>query len=192
MFKELVKKSRSYRRFDSSIPIPYENLVDIVDIARLTPSAHNQQAMRFLITNTPTENEKVFSTLKWAGMFKDWHGPITVEQPTAYIILLRDKSLAKRVWYDDGIVAQTVALAAVEKGYGTCMLQNCAFNELFKLLNIDKDKYVFSLVIAIGVPVEEVVIEDVENNDVTYYRDEANVHHVPKRKLEDVLVNKEK
>ena len=45
------------------------------------------------------------------------------------------------------------------------------------------------LVIAIGYPKEEVVIDEVSCTDnLKYYRDEENVHHVPKLKLEDVLL----
>jgi hypothetical protein len=40
-----------------------------------------------------------------------------------------------------------------------------------------------------GKPGEEIILEEIENGqDSAYYRDENFVHHVPKRKLEDVIL----
>ena len=46
------------------------------------------------------------------------------------------------------------------------------------------------LVLAIGKPVEEVVLETISNNDVKYWRDEKSVHHVPKRTLDEVILRR--
>jgi hypothetical protein len=45
------------------------------------------------------------------------------------------------------------------------------------------------LVIALGKPVEEVRIEPLgPEGSVKYWRDEAGVHHVPKRSLAEILL----
>ena len=190
MFKDLVKQNRSYRRFDSSVNISYEILTDIIDTTRYSPSARNLQVMRYRLVNTKEENDKIFPTLGWAGYLPEWDGPDENERPTAYIVLLRDIDLGRTINYDDGIVAQTITLAAVEKGLGCCMIQSCKWNELFSILNIDPKKYAFSSIIAIGKPVENVVIEDINEDNVKYYRDEQNTHHVPKRTLEELIIKK--
>ena len=43
-------------------------------------------------------------------------------------------------------------------------------------------------VIALGTPVERVVLEDMKDGDYKYWRDAEGVHHVPKRKLEELIV----
>jgi hypothetical protein len=44
------------------------------------------------------------------------------------------------------------------------------------------------LIVALGLPVEKVVIEDIKGNDFKYWRDQDNVHHVPKRTLEELII----
>jgi len=186
-FKELVKKNRSFRRFDASKAISKDELYDMIDTARLTASAANLQPLRYKVVCDKDENAKVFSTLKWAGYLPEWDGPSESEQPTAYIILLFETAL-KKFTFDEGIAAHTITFSAAEKGYGCCILLNCNSNKLFSLLNIDDTKYTFSSVIAIGVPAETVVLEEVKDGEIKYYRDEQGTHHVPKRPLNEVIV----
>jgi hypothetical protein len=91
---------------------------------------------------------------------------------------------------DEGIAGQTILLSAVEKGMGGCFIANVDRENLSKALNIPSE-YVIKLVIALGYPKEEVVLEEIgADGDIKYYRDENQVHHVPKLKLEDVVLNK--
>lgn len=189
MLKDLVTRCRSFRRFHEDVKISTEELKELVDLARLTPSTANSQALKFRLCNTPEETEKVFDTLGWAGALPDWDGPEKGERPSAYIIILCDLSIGKNKLHDDGIVAQTIMLGAVEKGYGGCMLGNVQRSRLAEALQIDTEKYSIDLVLALGKPKEEVVLVPVnEDGDVRYYRDENQVHYVPKRRLEDLIV----
>ena len=188
MFQDLVKNNRSYRRFDGEKAVEEALLRELVDMARIVPSGMNRQMMRYRLVMTPEENAKVYATLGWAGYYKDWDGPIEAERPTAYIVCLREKALGKPILLDDGIAVQTIALAAVEKGLGCCILMNCRWRELFSQLQIDEEKYEFSCVIALGTPVEQVQLEEMREGDFHYWRSEDGVQHVPKRKLEDLLV----
>lgn len=189
MLADLVRQCRTYRRFYEDVRIPEEELKELVDLARLTASSANSQALKFRIANDPEINEKIYPTLGWAGALPDWDGPEAGERPSAYILICCDLSLAKNKPVDDGIAAQTIMLGAVEKGYGGCMMANVKRSQLAASLNIDPEKYSIDLVLALGKPKEEVVVVPVkEDGDVRYYRDENQVHYVPKRSLEEILM----
>lgn len=193
MLKDLVLKNRSYRRFDESKKISTEELIEIASLGRIVPSTANSQALKFMIINSPEENQAVFNTLGWAGKLADWDGPSEGERPTAYIILLCDLALGKNKQTDDGIIAQTMLLGAVEMGYGGCMLGNIKRTKLAESLNIDLTKYQIDLVIALGKPKEEILLEDITaEHGIDYYRDENAIHHVPKRSLNDLIIHTSK
>ena len=84
---------------------------------------------------------------------------------------------------------QTIMLSAVEKGYGGCMIGSCKRVEILEAVELDPQRYSLALVLALGKPKEEVRMVPVgEDGSTTYYRDENQVHYVPKRALEDILV----
>ena len=86
MLKDLVLKTRSYRRFYEEEQISLETLRELIDLARFTASSVNFQSLRYKLVNSKEENEKVFETLAWAGLLKDWKGPDNGERPSAYIV----------------------------------------------------------------------------------------------------------
>ena len=85
---DLIKKSRSCRRFDASRTISSDEMNQIVEAARFSPCAANLQSLRFVISCRADTNSKIFPHLKWAGYLKYWDGPAPDEQPTAYVIIL--------------------------------------------------------------------------------------------------------
>ena len=166
-------------------------LEEFVDYARLSPSGANLQALKFLITNKPDENKKMFKNLAWAAYLVDWVGPEESERPTAYITILGDKNITNSFGCDYGIAAQSIMLGAVEKGYGGCMIASIKREKLRAEFNIP-DNLEILLVLALGKPIEEVKIVDLDATlSVKYWRDENKVHYVPKRKLEEIIIKPE-
>ncbi|WP_244596811.1 nitroreductase family protein [Paraeggerthella hongkongensis] len=192
MLHDLVKACRSYRRFDEATRIERSTLVSWIDAVRLVASSGNAQPLRYALVTDELACEKVFSCCAWAKALPDWPGPEPGERPSAYIVILSDcdRTLADvfTAW-DEGIAAQTIMLQAVEAGYGGCILGSFKRRSLTQALGIDEDRFKPDLVLALGKPAEKVVVSTISANGATeYWRDEASVHHVPKRPLSDVLL----
>lgn len=188
MIRDLILKNRSYRRFDESVAMDESTLRELVDLARCSASGANRQGLKFILSWTPEKNASVFPCLRWAGYLKDWAGPAEGERPTGYIIVLGDTSVSKTFGVDHGIACQSMLLGAAEKGFGGCMFGSVRRDELRKRLGIP-EQYEILLVLALGKPVEQVVIDEVgADGDIKYWRDEQAVHHVPKRSLDDLIL----
>ncbi len=185
--KELIFKTRSYRRFDESYQIDANIIESLIALARLSPSGANKQPLKYLYYNTTENCEKIFPYLAWAGYLTDWPGPEKGERPTAYIIILGDKSLSDIFGIDHGIAAHSILLGATEAGFGGCIIASIKREELNNELSIP-DNYETLLVLALGKPVENVIIEDIKDADVKYWRDKDKNHHVPKRSLKELII----
>jgi len=163
-----------------------ELLRELVDLARLSPSAANLQPLKYFLSADAETNAAIFPHLAWAGYLKDWPGPPEGERPTGYIVILRDDAIAASVDCDHGIAAQTILLGAVERGFGGCIIGSVRREELAQALRLAPGLAIL-LVIALGAPKESVVLERAVG-DIRYWRDAEGVHHVPKRPLEEILV----
>ena len=187
-FEELIVRSRSYRRFDASKRIDAAALRHLVDIARRTPSAANRQPLKYLLLNHADTCARLFPYLGWAAALKDWPGPAVGQRPTAYIIILCDTHIAKNAGCDLGIAAQSILLAAVEKGLGGCMIGTVNRDGVRKEFGIP-EQYEILLVLALGVPAEKCILEEMKPGaSPDYYRDAQSVHHVPKRPLDEIIL----
>ncbi len=190
MLEELIRRSRSYRRFDGTVPVTLNTLEELVALARLSPSAANAQPLRFILSADPAGNARIFPHTAWAGYLKDWPGPVEAERPTAWILILGDREVRKNFGCDHGIAAQTILLGATERGLGGCIFSSLNRAALASELELE-DRYEILLALALGRPVEEVVLEEaLPGGDIRYWRDERGVHHVPKRPLEELILRR--
>lgn len=188
MIRDLIMKNRSFRRFCQEVSINLETLRELVDLARLSASAANLQPLKYILSCTPQKNALIFPYLSWAGYLKEWGGPSERERPAAYIIVLGDTQISQSFGCDQGIAAQSILLGATEKGLGGCMIGSINREGLKNALEIPL-RYEILLVLALGKPKETVVIETVgPAGDIKYWRDKEKRHHVPKRKLDDIIV----
>jgi nitroreductase len=188
MLRDLVRTCRSYRRFHEDHAIDESTLRELVDLARLSASAANVQPLKYLLSCAQDLNAVIFQHVAWAGYLEDWPGPAEGERPAAYIIILGDTSIAKHFHCDHGIAAQSIMLGAAERGLGGCMMGSVQREKLQVALSIPGHLHIL-LVLALGKPAEEVVIETVgEDGNIRYWRDEQGVHHVPKRALDEIVV----
>jgi nitroreductase len=187
-FADLIRDNRSYRRFFQDHAVTLETLKELVNLGRLSASGANLQPLKYILSCDPSKNAEIFECLAWAGYLKDWRGPEEGERPSAYIVILGDKNISGDAGCDHGIAAQSILLGARDKGLGGCMLGSINRENLRNILVIPSHCKIL-LVLAIGKPKEQVELEPVDaGGSIRYWRDKDGVHHVPKRKLDDIVI----
>lgn len=187
-FQDIILKTRSTRRFNQNKKTETNVLKKLVDYARLSASSSNLQNLKFFLSNEGIKNEKILVTLKWAYYLKDWSEPREGEKPSAFIVVLADTEIHPTIEVDVGIAVQSIRLGATTLGLSSCPVGSIDRQALRKLLRIP-EKYDIPIVIAIGEAKEEVVIEKMQKPDnAKYWRDNNGIHHVPKRDLDDIII----
>ena len=139
MFKDIVKASRSYRGYDESYRFSREELEDFVDCARFAPSSVNAQPFRYYLAWEKEEVDRIQKLTNWARALPEMQLPHPGKCPTGFIIICQDLNLGAsipRYQKDVGIVAQTMLLAAAEKGLGGCMIGNYNADSVKKELSL--------------------------------------------------------
>lgn len=186
--KDLVYRNRSYRRFHQEHRIPLGALRELADLGRMSACGANKQPLRYILSADPVKNSAIFPFLYWAKNLPQWNGPVEGERPAAYIIIVGDRTISESFGQDHGIAAQSIMLGAAERGLGGCMIANIDKPGLRAALGLD-ERYEVLLVLALGRPTETVVVDELDPaGNPSYWRDEQQVHHVPKRRLKDIIL----
>jgi nitroreductase len=187
-FRELVRRARSIRRFRQDRSLDLATLRSLVDLARLSASGGNRQPLKYILSSAPDVNAGIFACLRWAAHLRDWPGPAEGERPAAYIVVLADTAIRTDCDVDLGIAAQSILLGAAAIGIAGCMLTPADRAGLDRLLQPPPAMSI-QLVIALGRPAEQAVVEELPpSGDTRYWRDADGVHHVPKRSLDEITV----
>jgi len=182
---DIIVKRRSVRRFKQK-PIPMDILKKLVNAARVAPSAANLQPLKYIIVKKKEFVKKVFTTLKWAAYIAPKGNPPEGQRPVAYIVILADTKISKKYYeIDVGTAVENIVLVAYNEGISSCLIGSIDKKRLRNLLSIPMHLEI-TLVIALGLPNEYPVMEQMKDT-IKYWRDESGVHHVPKRRLEDIL-----
>ena len=192
MVKDLIIKNRSYRGYDESYTFTKQQLVDYVDGARFCASSVNIQPLKYFIAWEKEDVDKIQCRIRWARQLPQMKLPHPGMCPTAFIVICQDRNISdnlNRFMKDIGIVAQSMLLMAAEEGLGGCMIGNFDAQDIREGLGLSESLQPM-LVVALGKPAETIVLTEVgEDGNTAYYRDENDVHYVPKRSLEDLLIN---
>lgn len=192
MMLDIIKKTRTVRKFQEGIKIHRETLLKLLELARLGGSARNSQPLCYMLVTKREQCEKIFPLLGWAGYLSDWPGPKPGERPVAYILCLLDikrcKGLQNEAHFDLGIASQNILLGAAEQGIFGCRIGSFSKDAVCRSFALEK-RYKPLIVLALGYPAEEVLLEKMgQDGDIRYWRDADGVHHVPKRPLSDIVL----
>ncbi len=191
MIYELAKKSRSWRGYDETRRITRAELTALVDCARLAPSSVNRQPFQYYLACEQAQLDLIQPLTGWARALPEKRLPYPGKRPTAFIVICQNtlwEADTDRFRVDLGAVAQTMLLAATEQGLGGIMIGNFSPEKLSAALSLPAHLAPL-LIVAFGKPDETVILKDaLPGEDLRYYRDENDVHYVPKRRLEDVVL----
>lgn len=191
MLKDLVKANRSCRGYDKEHKVTREELLEMIDTARLSAAGINQQPLKYYLISDQADADLITSMVKFGANLPELGLPFEGTEPPAYIIMCHDKDVNPAVDFfrcDIGIAAQTITLAATEMGLAGCMIGNYNKEKVREALGLD-ERYSIELIISIGKNIEDIRIVDLEEGQShKYYRDANGVHYVPKRKLEDIII----
>lgn len=186
MFEALVKNTRSYRNFDKTVRCKKEDLLSLIELCRYTPSTANRQPLKFGYAFSDAACDKIFPLLGWAGYLTQ-KPPFPGNEPAAYILICYDTEIMQSAEVDVGICAQTVVLAAMEKGLGACMIGSFNKEKIAQIFSLPEN-IVPRLIIALGAPKEKIVLTDAVNGEIKYFRNSEGTHFVPKRPLAEILL----
>ena len=177
---EALKARRTIRLFKQA-SVSSDDLRDMLDAARQTSCACNGQLLRYVVVKSSDDVKNVFEQTAWAGLVKPRRTPVWgVSAPAAFIAVVGPKDANSMTYADAGAAIQSMQIAAYEKGLGCCWLGAINREKLHGLLGLQEKQEVFFL-LAVGVPAEQPVSEDISDpKDVKYYLDDNNQLHIPK------------
>ena len=179
----LLSKNRSTRGFDASFKVRKDQLLSLVEAARLAPSAMNQQALRYRLV-TEEEASLVMPHIRLGTALPDLKLPLKGTEPNAFIVVCSTKE-GRFVDVDMGIATQTILLRAVEMGLNGVCIAAFDAEAVQKALQLPLAP---QLLIALGRSAERIEVVDIhEGESQTYYR-QNGVHFVPKLTIDDLLI----
>lgn len=182
---EAINKRRTIRKFKQT-KVDYNNLLTLVDCARMAPYGANAQPLKFKIIDNEAELSAIFPYIKWAAYLTDG-APKAGERPVSYIAILGDTKIKQNFTADSAAAATTMILAAEELGISTCWLGAIDRDKIASILKIPNE-YKLEYLIALGYPLQKSRAVEIKNNDTKYYLTDNSILNVPKRTLEEILI----
>lgn len=187
VLKSLLLSNRSIRRFNQLKPVAPDVLRMLVGLTRYCASGRNAQPLRYRLVTDPDESRAVFPYLAWAGYYTDWAGPSEGERPVAYLVQCLDTELGSNCLCDDGLQLEAITLGAIALDLGACIIKAFNVKAVADALQIP-ERYTPRYVLALGYPNEQARIVEMQGSDFKYYRDAAGIQCVPKRSLDQLII----
>ncbi|MGP1594773.1 MAG: nitroreductase family protein [Treponema sp.] len=168
-FLGLMQKRHSCRNFDYTKPVPKTLLVDILETARLSPSACNSQPYEIFVVQGSKAAETAAAKVALFNKFIDECNTFFIITEAQYSLPAKIGAAMKNVDFkaiDIGILTANIVNAAAAAGLETCILG--LFNEsaLQKLIN---RKERIRLVIAVGYPVNGYTVHEKKRKNFEQY-----------------------
>ena len=181
--QSLLAKNRSTRGFDTSFKVRKDQLMSLVEAARLAPSARNQQVLRYRLV-TEEEATLLLPHIRLGGALPELNLPLKGFEPNAFVVICSDKE-GRYVDMDMGIASQTMLLRAVEMGLNGVCIAAFDHKAVCEALQLSVSP---QLILAIGRSAERIEVVDIAEGDSTTYYRKNGTHFVPKLRTEDLII----
>ena len=181
---KLLQRNRSHRAYDVSFQVREDQLRRIIGVNRYTPSARNQQVLRFRMVLSD-EAEKVLPHIRLGAALPELNLPQKGSEPRAFIIICSIAEESRFVDIDLGIAAQSMLLQATEIGLnGICIaaFDKQRIKEQFNL------PYEPLMILAIGRGKDNIVLTEIKANESHNYYRKDGIHYVPKLSFEELII----
>lgn len=182
---EALKTRRTIRKFTQD-PLPKENILELVEYARLCAYPANLQPLKFAVIQEKDLCDRIFPNTKWAGYLADGT-PKENERPTAYIAILGDKTIKDSFEVEAGTAVTSMMLGALEKGIASCWIGALTREPIIDILSLDKERFSLLYLLALGYPAQESQICEF-GGSIKYFEDKNKKINVPKRSLDEILI----
>lgn len=182
----VLKTRRSIRRFTQE-PVAEDKLAQIMECARFYPTAANLQPLKFVLLIDERVRE-CLCHLRWAAYLPDY----SMEEkdlPTALILILGDKSIAKDHQFSAGAAANQIMLAAHSLNVATCCLgmSDNARSIILRKLKLDSDRFDAVCFVALGNSAQASTAVDMDGS-CKYWLDGDGNFFVPKRAADEIFL----
>lgn len=181
---KLLQRNRSHRAYDVSFQVREDQLRRIIEVNRYTPSARNQQVLRFRMVLSD-EAEKVLPHIRLGAALPELNLPQKGSEPRAFIIICSTVEESRFVDIDLGIAAQSMLLQTTEIGLnGICIaaFDKQRIKEQFNL------PYEPLMILAIGRGKDNIVLTEIKANESHNYYRKDGIHYVPKLSFEELII----
>jgi len=125
--RDAISQRVSCRAYQPT-PVPQDHLMQILEAARLAPSACNQQPWRFAVVRDLDLRRRIVEEGFLPGIKMTW----AIDAPVHVVIGMERSFITHRIaasvsgvnypWVDIGIAEEHLVLAATELGLGTCWI----------------------------------------------------------------------
>ncbi len=183
---EAIKIRRTVRKY-KPVPVKNEDLIKMIECARLAPTGANLQSLKYSIIADEEKRREIYPFVKYAGYIPDWD-PSFEESPMAFIAVLNDTDIKQspKAEADSGGAIMSMCLMAKELGLDTCWLGSVNRDEVKKIMGYaDNLDILYLLAVGYGDQTGEFFDSDKE---IKYYFTKDGDVRVPKRTIDNIIV----
>ncbi len=178
---EAIKNRRSIRKFLNK-RVSADLLEELIEAARLAPSAMNLQPLEYIIVNREDLLLKLFDCTEWKN-YSFASGPERGEEPKAYIVILSNTLIKSRnIEMDAGLAIENILLLAQSEGLASCCLGSVSWGQINRLLGIPNSHYGL-LLIALGYPKQSASFVDSDDRKIRSVDEKIIVSKNPLEKI---------